>query len=67
MFKKQNFNEYNFDKNLVAAVGSRLEYNLYTDAILQGTKHLTQLLRDKGGCEGDGASLVGQVLGGPPP
>ncbi|HDZ8876921.1 TIGR02391 family protein [Aeromonas dhakensis] len=67
MFKKENFNEFNFDKNLVAAVGNRLDHGLYTDAILQGTKYLTQFLRDKGDCEGDGASLVGQVLGGTPP
>ncbi|MFW0952908.1 TIGR02391 family protein [Vibrio parahaemolyticus] len=64
MYRKENFNEDNFDKKLVEAVGNRLEHGLYTDAILQGTKYLTQLLRDKGGCEGDGANLVGQVLGG---
>ena len=64
MFKKENFNEHNFDKNLVEAIGSRLDHGLYTDAILQGTKYLTKLLREKSGCEGDGANLVGKVLGG---
>lgn len=67
MFTKKNFNKDNFDEDLVSAVGNRLSNGEYTDAIIAGTKYLTDILREKGGAEGDGASLVGQVLGGNAP
>lgn len=67
MFTKNNFNADNFNAGLVAAVGNRIESDLFTDAIIAGTKYLTDTLREKGGCEGDGAQLVGQVLDGTAP
>jgi uncharacterized protein (TIGR02391 family) len=67
MFTKNNFNKKNFDDGLVDAIGARITNSAYTDAILTGTKYLTQVLRSKGTCEGDGSQLVGQVLGGSPP
>jgi len=67
MYTKNNFTRDNFNTGLIAAVGNRLESGSYTDAILAGTKYLTDLLREKGQQEGDGAQLVGQVLGGAAP
>lgn len=67
MFTKNNFNSDNFNAGLVAAIGNRIENDMFTDAIIAGTKYLTDTLREKGGCEGDGAPLVGQVLGGAAP
>ena len=62
MFTKNNFNA-----GLVAAVGNRIKSDLFTDAIIAGTKYLTDTLREKRGCEGDGTQLVGQALGGAEP
>jgi uncharacterized protein (TIGR02391 family) len=67
MYTKNNFTGDNFDAGLIAAVGNRLESGAFTDAILAGTKYLTDILREKGQCEGDGVQLVGQVLGGAAP
>lgn len=67
MFNKENFTIDNFDPELTSSIGSRIDNGEYTDAILAGTKYLTEVLREKGGCEGDGAQLVGQVLGGASP
>lgn len=67
MLTKGIFTDENFDAGLIAAVGKRLESGEYTDAILAATKYLTDVLRQKGGAEGDGAQLVGQVLGGNAP
>lgn len=67
MFTKDLFTNQHFDEGLIAAVGSRLQNGEYTDAILAGTKYLTDVLRQKGNVEGDGAQLVGQVLGGNAP
>ena len=39
----------------------------YSHAILDSMHHLSNLLRDKTGVDGDGASLVGQALGGDSP
>lgn len=39
----------------------------YTPAILDAMHHLSSVLRDKTGVDGDGASLVGQALGGDSP
>ncbi len=65
MYTKENFTEENFSKELVKYVGNRIHNGHYSDAILAGTKYLTDVLRQKGGVEGDGAQLVGQVLGVP--
>lgn len=67
MFSSSMFTTEHFDKGLVVAVGNRLQNGEYTDAILAGTRYLTDVLRSLGDVEGDGAQLVGQVLGGNPP
>ncbi|OEU65161.1 MAG: TIGR02391 family protein [Desulfovibrio sp. S3730MH75] len=67
MFTKIFFTNEHFEEGLVEAVGNRLKNGEYTDAILVGTKYLTDVLRQKGNVEGDGAQLVGQVLGGNAP
>lgn len=67
MFSKDLFTKDNFDSGLVDAVGNRLANGEYSDAIIAGVKYLTDTLREVGGVEGDGAQLVGQVLGGTAP
>jgi len=67
MLTKDIFTTENFNPGLIFAVGNRLQTGEYTDAILAGMKCLTDVLRAKGGIEGDGAQLVGQVLGGSAP
>lgn len=67
MFTKASFTKDHFSPGLVDAVGKRLESGEYSDAIIAGIKYLTDVLRQKGGCEGDGATLVGLALGGNPP
>jgi len=67
MFSKNLFTEDNFHPELIEAVGQRLENGAYSDAILSGIRYLTDTLRRVGGVQGDGAQLVGQVLGGNTP
>jgi len=67
MFTKDIFIAEHFDEGLISSVGNRINNGEYTDAILAGTKYLTDVLREKGNSEGDGAQLVGQVLGGAAP
>lgn len=67
MFTTESLTEDNFDADLVAAIGPRLQNAHYTDAILAGIKHLSEKLREVSGTEGDGAQLVGQALGGNAP
>lgn len=67
MFIKKLFVEDNFHPELIEAVGQRLENGTYSDAILAGIRYLTDTLRRVGGVQGDGAQLVGQVLGGNAP
>lgn len=67
MFTKEHFNGENFDKDLVAAVGDRLQNGMYTDAVLAGGKYLTKVLRKKGNVSSDGIQLAGEVLGGNAP
>jgi uncharacterized protein (TIGR02391 family) len=67
VYTKENFTEENFNKKLVKYVGNRIHNGHYSDAILAGTKCLTDVLREKGDVEGDGTQLVGQVLGGTAP
>lgn len=67
MLTKDLFNKENFNHALVDAVGDRLSNGAYTDAVLAGIRCLSDTLRRVGGAEGDGAQLVGQVLGGTAP
>lgn len=49
------------------AVRANYEKRNFTGAILDAFYFLSELLRDKSGTEGDGASLIGQALGGAVP
>jgi uncharacterized protein (TIGR02391 family) len=67
MLTKDLFTQENYNHALVDAVGDRLANGAYTDAVLAGIRCLSDALRRVGGAEGDGAQLVGQVLGGAAP
>ena len=49
------------------AIQSTYEAGNYSHAVLDAMHYLTDLLREKSGVDGDGASLVGQALGGDAP
>ena len=49
------------------AVQQKYEAGLFADVILEAIKELTSIIREKGRVDGDGASLVGQALGGQSP
>ena len=53
--------------NLWLAIQSTYESGNYSHAILDAMHHLSNVLREKTGVDGDGASLVGQALGGDAP
>lgn len=67
MFTKELFTSDHFAGELVDAVGNRLDSGQFTDAILVGVRVLSEKLRYVSSNEGDGAKLVGQVLGGTAP
>ena len=67
MLTKDLFTKNNYNHALVDAVGDRLSNGAYTDAVLAGIRCLSDTLRKIGDAEGDGAQLVGQVLGGAAP
>jgi uncharacterized protein (TIGR02391 family) len=49
------------------AIASAYEAENYSHAILEATYHLSAVLRERAGVDGDGATLVGQALGGDDP
>jgi len=49
------------------SIASAYEAGNYGHAVLEATHHLTTVLRDRSGADGDGATLVGQALGGEAP
>ncbi|MBZ5512427.1 MAG: TIGR02391 family protein [Acidobacteriia bacterium] len=53
--------------NLWDAIRGPYESGNYSHAILEAVHHLTTILRDRSGADGDGAALVGQALGGDTP
>lgn len=53
--------------SLWTAVQSAYETQNYSHAILEGTYLISGVLRERAGVDGDGASLVGQALGGDDP
>lgn len=67
MLTKELFTKDNYNHDLVDAIGDRLSNGAYTDAVLAGVRFLSDTLRRVSGTEGDGAQLVGQVLGGAAP
>lgn len=54
-------------QDLWSAVASAYEAGNYSHAILEAVHHLSSTLRERAGVDGDGASLVGQALGGESP
>ena len=54
-------------QELWLAVSNTYQAENYSHAILDAMHHLSNVLRDKTGVDGDGASLVGQALGGDSP
>jgi uncharacterized protein (TIGR02391 family) len=53
--------------NLWLAIQSTYETGNYSHAILDAIHYLSNVLREKTGVDGDGATLVGQALGGDSP
>ena len=53
--------------NLWLAIQSTYEAGNYSHAILDAMHYLSNILREKTGVDGDGATLVGQALGGDSP
>lgn len=53
--------------SLWEVVESAYEAKNFSHAILDATFHLSSILRDRAGVDGDGATLVGQALGGETP
>lgn len=62
MFSKNNFNNKNFNKELVTAVGNRLQNDNYEDAVKQALLFITDVFRTKSGLTEDGVSLVSKAL-----
>lgn len=59
--------ETRLPSQLWEAVRANYEKRNFTGAILDAFYFLSELLRNKSGTEGDGASLIGQALGGAAP
>ena len=53
--------------SLWVAIANAYEAENYSHAILEATYHLSAVLRERAGVDGDGATLVGQALGGDDP
>ncbi len=54
-------------QELWTAVADAYNAKNYSHSILEAVHHLTALLRERSGLDGDGASLAGQALGGDSP
>lgn len=54
-------------KELWIAISKSYESGIYTAAILDSIRYLTDTIREKAGIDGDGHSLIGQSLGGDNP
>jgi len=55
------------NENLYAAIQRHYENSLYSDAVLNAFKYMTDCIRRKSGLGGDGASLIGTAFGGSSP
>ena len=55
------------EPELYEAIKIHYEAGLYSNAILDAIKELTELIREKAKLDGDGANLVGQAFGGTSP
>lgn len=54
-------------EQLSEAVSANYQQANYTAVILDAVFLLSEVLRDRTGCESDGAALIGETLGGPDP
>lgn len=54
-------------EELWASISAAYEGERFTHAILEALHHLSNVLRDRAGVDGDGAALVGQALSGDQP
>jgi len=54
-------------RELWVAIEGPYEAGNYAHAVLEAIHHLTNVLRERSGVDGDGAALVGQALGGDAP
>jgi uncharacterized protein (TIGR02391 family) len=54
-------------EDLWAAVRSSYTNGNYSAAVLDGVHHLSSLIRERSGADGDGATLIGQAFGGKEP
>jgi len=59
--------ETHINPELWSAISGTYKAGNYSHAILDAMHYLSDVLREKSGAEGDGASLVGQALGGDAP
>jgi uncharacterized protein (TIGR02391 family) len=67
MLSKEALSNFGLDPYLVQAVRSRIDNGQYADAVLAAFRYLSDFMREKSGEDGDGAQLVGKVLGGAAP
>jgi len=54
-------------KDICSIIKDKYDNKLYSDAILDSIKYLTNLIRKKSKIDADGASLIGQAFGGQSP
>jgi len=54
-------------KDICSVIKNKYDNKLYSDAILDSIKYLTNLIRKKSKIDADGASLIGQAFGGQSP
>jgi uncharacterized protein (TIGR02391 family) len=66
MVVKMDLNEI-VSKDIYSVIKNKYENKLYSDAILESIKSLTNIIRKKSKIDDDGASLVGQAFGGHSP
>jgi len=54
-------------EDIYSVIKNKYDNQLYSDAILDSIKYLTNIIREKSKVDGDGAGLIGQAFGGQSP
>lgn len=54
-------------EDIYSVIKNKYDNQLYSDAILESIKYLTNIIREKSKLDGDGAGLIGQAFGGQSP
>jgi len=54
-------------EDIYLVIKNKYDNQLYSDAILDSIKYLTNIIREKSKVDGDGAGLIGQAFGGQSP